>query len=115
MRISDWSSDVCSSDLRRRIGAVSRGRNQAYIALMLAIGLMVAAYGQQAGELALRARIGLQADRIVAGNFAQGSRQTIDKFFVALALHSRGKWMHIAELGPGDGDHLGGGIQLHGA
>src|SRR3546814_10208642 len=31
MRISDWSSDVCSSDLRTYIDAVHRGRVRIYI------------------------------------------------------------------------------------
>src|SRR3546814_13673598 len=31
MRISDWSSDVCSSDLRRRKGDVDRDRDRATV------------------------------------------------------------------------------------
>jgi hypothetical protein len=34
---------------------------------------------------------------------------------VALGLVEGGEGVDVGELGPGDGDHLGGGVQLHGA
>ncbi len=46
-----------------RVGAVRRGRDQADVAPALAAGLVVGADDQQAAELALRARVGLQRHR----------------------------------------------------
>ncbi|MNS52116.1 hypothetical protein D3C72_848200 [compost metagenome] len=100
---------------RRGVGAVGRRRDQADVALMLAVGLVVAANCQQAGVFALRARVGLQADVVVAGDFAQRGGQAVDQFVVALALRGGRKRVDQRELGPGDGDHLGRGVQLHGA
>jgi hypothetical protein len=97
------------------VGAVGRRRDQADVALVLAIGLVVAADRQQAGVFALRARVGLQADVVVAGDLAQRGRQARDQLVIALALRGGRERMHQREFGPGDGDHLGRGVQLHGA
>src|SRR3546814_3138654 len=57
MRISDWSSDVCSSDRRRharaveKMGMALRGRQHAS---GFAIGLAEVAIGSAGGEAALR-------------------------------------------------------------
>ncbi|KAG1535162.1 hypothetical protein G6F50_015375 [Rhizopus delemar] len=82
---------------------------------MLAVGQEVAADRQQAGVFALRARVGLQADVVVAGDLAQRGRQAINQLVVALALRSGCERVDQRELGPGDRDHLGGGVQRHGA
>jgi hypothetical protein len=49
-------------DGARGVGAVGAGRDEADVALVVAVGPVVAADGQQAGELALAAGVGLQAD-----------------------------------------------------
>ena len=100
---------------RGRVGAVGRRRDQADVALVLAVGLVIAANGEQARVFALRARVGLQADVVVAGDLAQRSGQAVDQLGVALALRGGRERMDQRELGPGDGDHLGRGVQLHGA
>ena len=54
-----------------RIGAVRRGGDQADVAVRLAARGVVAADRQQPGIFALGAGIGLQRDRVVAGDLAQ--------------------------------------------
>ena len=56
---------------RRRVGAVRRRRNQAHVAVALAARAVVAADRQQARVLALRARVRLQRDRVVAGDVSE--------------------------------------------
>ena len=98
-----------------RVGAVGRGRDQANIAVPLAVGGLVGAYHQQARIFALAAGIGLQADTGVARGLAQPLAQLGVQQRVALQLVGRGKRVHVGKLGPGDGNHLAGGIELHGA
>ncbi|MCY1217590.1 hypothetical protein D9M72_295080 [compost metagenome] len=71
--------------------------------------------GQQARVLALRARVGLQADARVAGRFAQPGAQLRVELGVALQLVGGREGVDVGELGPGDGDHLAGRVELHGA
>ncbi len=54
-----------------RVGAVRGGRDQADVALGVAAGEVVAADGQQAGELALGPGVGLDGDLVVAGDLGQ--------------------------------------------
>ena len=56
------------------VGAVRGARDQADVALLVAAGVVVAADGQQPGELALRAGVGLHAHRGVAGDLGQRRR-----------------------------------------
>ena len=69
----------------------------------------------QPGVFALRAGIRLHADGIEAGDRLELVLQPGDQFDVALRLVERGEGMHLGELGPGHRDHLGGGVELHGA
>src|SRR5690606_20453762 len=69
-----------------RVGAVRRFRDQADVALGLAVGAVPGADGQQAGVFALGAGIGLQADGVIAGAGHQHLLQAVDQLAVALAL-----------------------------
>ena len=71
------------------VRAVRRARDQADVALLVAAGAVVAADGQQAGELALRAGVGLHADRGVAGHLGEGVAQLLDQLGVAARLLDR--------------------------
>ena len=81
---------------------------------VLAAGAVVAADGQQPGELALRAGVGLHADRGVPGDLGQAVAQLVDQ-----PARSRGparpgaNGCRFGELRPGDRGHLGGGVELH--
>ena len=57
----------------------------------------------------------MQADACIAGGLAQPLAQLLIKQGVALELISRSKGVHVGKLGPGNGNHLAGGIELHGA
>jgi hypothetical protein len=92
-----------------------RRRNEADIAFALAVGLVPRADGHEAGILALAAGIGLQGYRIEAGDLAQPVFQLFEQLLVALRLLKRHERMHVGEVRPADRDHLGGGIELHGA
>ena len=49
------------------------------------------------------------------GNRAQPAFQLVDHRLVARGLPCRGKRVQLRKTGPGDRDHLAGGIELHGA
>ena len=97
------------------VGAVGAAGDEADVAVAFTPRFVVALDGQQAGVFALRARIGLQADARVAGGLAQPGAQQFVQFLVALLLVGRGEGVHVGKFGPGDGNHLAGGVELHGA
>ncbi|OQC13295.1 MAG: hypothetical protein BWX79_01051 [Alphaproteobacteria bacterium ADurb.Bin100] len=108
--------DLQAGHLRAgRVGAVGGGRNQADGAVVVAARRVPGLDGQQAGVFALAARVGLQADAGVARGLAQPGAQLLVQFAVALQLVGRREGVHVGKFGPGDGDHLAGGIELHGA
>ncbi|CUH41249.1 hypothetical protein RUM4293_00117 [Ruegeria atlantica] len=108
--------NLIAHHLRRgRVGAMRRGRDQADIAVPFAAGEVIVADGQQACVFTLRARVGLLADRVIAGDLAQLVVQIINHLMIALRLIFGAERVQIAELGPGDRDHLDRGVQLHGA
>ena len=100
---------------RGRVGAMRRSGNQADLAVRLAIGFMVFADRQQSGVLALGPGVGLHADGIEAGDGPQHGFQLINHLPVTPRLRLGSKGMHAGEFRPGDGDHLAGGVELHGA
>jgi hypothetical protein len=67
-----------------RVGAVRGDRDEADVTPALAVGLVIRADGQQAGVLALAAGVGLQRDRIEAGDLAQPAFQFLEQLLVAL-------------------------------
>ena len=98
-----------------RVGAVRRLGDQADVPVRLALGPVVPADRQQAGQLALRARVGLHRHRVIPGDLGQRLLQAGDQLQVALGLVGRGERMQVGELRPGDRLHLGRRVQLHGA
>ncbi len=98
-----------------RIGAMRRLRNQADATLPVATRLMAGLDDQQAGVFTLRAGVGLQADAAVAGGLAQPGFELLAQRVVAGQLVERREGVQVGEFRPGDGDHLAGGVELHGA
>ena len=98
-----------------RIGAVRGGGDQADLAMRLAARGVIAADRQQPGIFALRAGIRLQRDRVIAGDVAQPLFQPREQRVIARGLLARRERMQVAEFRPGQRDHLGGGVELHGA
>ena len=76
---------------------------------------MISADGQEPGIFALTAGIGLKGDRIEAGDLGEPGLQVLEQSLVTLGLLSRHEGVDVGKTGPGYGDHLGAGIQLHGA
>ena len=83
--------------------------------MALALRFMKRLDDQQARVFALRARIGLQADARIACGLTQPVAQLFVQLGIALLLVCGRKRMHVGKLGPGDGNHLAGGVELHGA
>jgi hypothetical protein len=83
--------------------------------VVISAGGVVAADRHQAGVLALGAGVGLHADGVEAGDLAQLGGEAFDHLEVAGGLIGRGEGVDVGELGPGDRDHLAGGVELHGA
>ncbi len=65
------------------------------------------------GVLALRSGVGLQRDRVVAGDRGQPGLQIGDQPAQARGVAGRGERVLTGELRPGDGLHLGGRVELH--
>ena len=116
MAVAGGDHHIQSCHLRAgRVGAVGRGGNQANMAVALTVRRVVGAYHQQARVFALAARIGLQADSRIARGLAQPLAQLRIQQRVALALVGGREGVDVGELRPGDGNHLAGGVELHGA
>ena len=97
----------------RGVRAVRGGRDQADVAAGLAALAVVGPDRQQPGELPLRAGVGLQRDRVVAGDLGQPALEVVDDREVAGGLIQRRERVDAGELRPGDRLHLGGGVELH--
>ena len=91
------------------------GGDQADVAMRLAARGVIAADRQQPGIFALRAGIRLQRDRVIAGDVAQPLLEPREQRVIARGLLARRERMQVAEFRPGQRDHLGGGVELHGA
>mmetsp|Transcript_46287 Transcript_46287/g.117179 ORF Transcript_46287/g.117179 Transcript_46287/m.117179 type:complete len:831 (+) Transcript_46287:42-2534(+) len=100
-------------DGRRGVGAVRGDGDDAHVAVVVAVGLVVGADGHEARVLAGRARVGLQRHGVKAGDGAQLHGQVVKHLLVALRLVLGAEGVQLAELGPGDGDHLARGVELH--
>ena len=83
-------------------------------ALVVAVGAVVGADGEQAGELALAAGVGLHADGVVAGDLGQPRLQLGDQRAQARPSSSSGaNGCRLGELRPRDRHHLGRRVELH--
>src|SRR3546814_1976950 len=74
MRISDWSSDVCSSDLNNRfISAISQGRFFMKSQLVLKLSALTRSVGRSKRSLVLAAALGAGA-MLAAPVYAQATK-----------------------------------------
>ena len=76
---------------------------------------VVGADHKQAGILALGAGVRLERDRVESGDLGEPLLKLAEHDGVSLCLGDGDEGMEAADLLPGDGKHLGGGVQLHGA
>lgn len=100
---------------RGGVGSVGRDGDQADVTLGVTTALVVGTNGTETGILSLGTRVGLERDIIETGDLGQVATELLEHDLVTLGLVIGGEGMDVAELGPGDRDHLGGGVQLHGA
>mmetsp|Transcript_6016 Transcript_6016/g.23375 ORF Transcript_6016/g.23375 Transcript_6016/m.23375 type:complete len:875 (+) Transcript_6016:760-3384(+) len=98
-----------------RIGSMCADRNEADVAMALAVRFLILANREQARVLSLRAAVRLRRARGEAGDLGKILVQALDELGVALPLVVRCERVDVGELGPRHGDHLRGGVQLHGA
>ncbi len=93
------------------------GRNFDFRFSIFDLGLCgeVFADGEEAGVFALAAGVGLEGDGGEAGDFGEVLFELFCEFGIALGLVGGGEGVEVGEFGPGDGDHLGGGVEFHGA
>ncbi|MNM51550.1 hypothetical protein D3C81_626120 [compost metagenome] len=76
---------------------------------------MVLLDGKQTGVFALSAGVRLHADGVITCHLHQPVFEVCQQQLVTLSLGQRREGVQLAELGPGHRDHLGGGVELHGA
>mmetsp|Transcript_75959 Transcript_75959/g.183660 ORF Transcript_75959/g.183660 Transcript_75959/m.183660 type:complete len:504 (-) Transcript_75959:911-2422(-) len=100
---------------RRRVGAVRADGDEALVAVALPRRAQVLADGQQPRVLARRAAVGLRRHRREARDLAQRLVQRADQRAVTGRLVQRRERVHVGELGPRDGHHLGRRVKLHSA
>ena len=97
------------------VGAVGGGGDQADVAGLVVAAVVPGADGEQAGIFALAAGVGLERDGVEAGDLLEPGLEVAEQGLVAGGLVLRREGVEVGELGPGDRDHLGGGVELHGA
>mmetsp|Transcript_20222 Transcript_20222/g.43799 ORF Transcript_20222/g.43799 Transcript_20222/m.43799 type:complete len:389 (-) Transcript_20222:246-1412(-) len=100
---------------RSRVGSVGRHGDDAHVAVALPDALLVRLDRAETRVLARSARVGLHGGGGEAGDLGQPVAELLDHDGVALGLVLGAEGVQLAELGPGDGDHFGGGVELHGA
>ena len=89
--------------------------NEADRALRVAPARVVATNRKEAGELTLTAGVGLQAHRVVTGDFAHHALEFADELGVAPCVAGWRVWVDVGEFRPRNGNHFRRGVQLHGA
>ena len=99
----------------RRVGAVGGFGNQADVAVSLAVGFLIAADGEHAAVFALRAGVGLEGNRVKAGDGFQAIFHVGQKRAVACGLVFGGVGVDVGELCPSNRQHFRSCIELHGA
>jgi len=85
------------------------------LAYGLAGGVKVGPNAAKTSVLTVGTAVGLEGDAIKASDLAEVPLELVEEGLVALGLLQGDEGVHVGELGPSDGDHLGGGVQLHGA
>ena len=98
---------------RRRVRAVRRRRDEADLALQVAAVMVVPTDREQPRELALRAGVRLQRDRVVAGDLGEPRLELLDEHEVPRDVVGGRERVHARELRPRHGRHLGRRVELH--
>ncbi|KAI6775833.1 hypothetical protein HG530_002591 [Fusarium avenaceum] len=121
VQVTSLSVTLDSDDLHTghgsggRVGAVSRNRDQANLSLVSRTSLVVGLDTAKTSELTLGTRVGLQSSSVHTGDLRQVLGERADESLVAGSLLDGGEGVDVVDAGVGDGKHLGGGVELHGA
>ena len=114
VRVAGRDHDLHAGHHRaRRVGAVRRRGDEDDVAAAIAASVMPRANGEQAGEFALSAGVGLQRHGGKTGDGAERRLELTKDLLVARRLLHRRERMEARELGPGDRQHLRRRVQLH--
>ena len=100
-------------DRARRVGAVGRGRDEAHSALEITATAVIGANCEEPCVLALRARVRLQRNRVIAGDRAQPFLEIREQLQIARCLVDGCERVDRRELGPADRRHLRRCVELH--
>ncbi|KAI6753363.1 hypothetical protein HG531_005532 [Fusarium graminearum] len=100
---------------RGRVGTVGRNGDQANLSLLARASLVVGLYAAKTGKLTLSTRVGLQSCSVHTSDLGQVLGEGADKGLVTGSLLDRGEGVDVVDTGVGNGEHLGGGVELHGA
>ncbi len=96
-----------------RVRAVCRAGDQADVAPRVAAVVMVCADDQHTGILTGGAGVALQRDGGKAGDLRQPLFEAVEQVAVALGLVRRHEGVQGGKFGPQQGQHFGGGVELH--
>ena len=97
-RIAGYRDDLQPGhDGGGRVGAVGGHRNEADVAVRIAGRSVIVADGEQARIFALAAGVGLQRDRVEAGDLGEHRLELLEELLVALRLLERREGMHEGE------------------
>ena len=108
--------DVEAAHRRRSgVGTVGGGGDDHHAAAGAVVGVEVAADGHQAGVFTRGAAVGLQRAAGEARDHGQVVLEFVDHLQGALGLVGGGVRVQVAEFAPAEREHLGGGVELHGA
>eukprot|EP00760_Papus_ankaliazontas_P013229 PhM_4_TR15667/c0_g1_i1/m.84480 len=107
--------DSVEAGHRRGCGvrAVGAGKDEALIALFLAVGLVVGADGAETSVLTLGAAVGLQKNVVEAHELGEAALHRLEHSVVAGGLVFGTEGVQAVDLLPRDGEHLRGCVELH--
>mmetsp|Transcript_2524 Transcript_2524/g.11435 ORF Transcript_2524/g.11435 Transcript_2524/m.11435 type:complete len:541 (+) Transcript_2524:1032-2654(+) len=97
----------------RRVGTVRGHWDDADVAVVIAAGLVVRANRHQARVFTRSSAVGLEGHGVERGDLAELLGQFVEHLAVPRGLLLGREGVHVCELRPGDGDHLGCGVELH--
>jgi hypothetical protein len=108
--------DLHTSHSRRsRVGTMGGNRDQADLSLLARASLVVGLDAAKTSKLTLSTRVGLQSGSVHASDLRQVLGEGADESLVTGSLLDGSEGVDVVDAGVGNGEHLCGGVELHGA